>query len=102
MGTQVTPSETTDNATNNASNVTTPTYHGFKVSIITGMNKHTECIGFLCAALKDHEINVYLNGTIRFCYIDYFKELYPNIQINCVLRFKKSFFIKKFVILLLI
>ena len=59
MGTQVTPSETTNNVINDASNnVTTPTYHGFKVSIVTSMNKHTECIGFLCAALKGHEIKV--------------------------------------------
>ncbi len=91
MGTQVTPSETTNNVINDASNnVTTPTYHGFKVSIITGMNKHTECIGFLCAALKDHEINVYLNGTIRFCYIDYFKELYPNLQIKRYASFRND------------
>jgi len=75
MGKQVTPSKIINHAINDA---TTP----FIVSIVTAMNKHTECIGFLCEALRGHEIRVYLNGTLRYCYIDYFKELYPDIQVK--------------------
>ena len=75
MGKQVTPSKIINHAINDA---TTP----FIVSIVTAMNKHTECIGFLCEALRGNEIRVYLNGTLRYCYIDYFKELYPDIQVK--------------------
>ena len=62
--------DTDSNKENHEINDETPP--SFKVSIVTAMTKHTECIGFLCEALKDHEITVYLNGTIRYCYIDYF------------------------------
>jgi hypothetical protein len=86
MGTQVTPSEITSHVINDATTPVLP----FKVSIVTAMNKHTECIGFLCEALRGHEIRVYLNGTVRYCYIDYFKELYLDIQVKRYSSFRND------------